>query len=395
MIKFRNFILEEKGLDEQTINIRAEVESLLKRKMTPKEFAKFKSLRLSGMANSMDIKRELMKEETDLDEAMSPEHKKVAQEVHKQLKRDEPMAAAAGLKFKATHSMLRSKYGDDWRKKAGIKEEADLDEAKKTFSDYADEYKKLTGKKAPAGTSTQAMMLMVDKAKRAKSMKEETDLDEGKAAISAAIKRSEAAHKVALNKAKRWMKQTGKSAEDAVKEFDLFKNDVKHLKEETELDESVKHDRYMRAHGKKAKNEYGNWMFTTKRDGDDENAVNVRGKLSDAAAEAKKKLNAKVVYVMESSTKQMSPALKALFDKMDKEYTKQHNTHREKELARVAALPKEKPLSAAEKAKLTAELKKLQSQYSSLERSDAPGTATKLGHISSDMDRIRRALKAK
>lgn len=54
-----------------------------------------------------------------------------------------------------------------------------LDEArKKTFRDYADEYEKLTGKKAPAGTSTQAMMIILDKAKR--EMSEEVKLEEAK-----------------------------------------------------------------------------------------------------------------------------------------------------------------------------------------------------------------------
>lgn len=52
-----------------------------------------------------------------------------------------------------------------------------MDEAKKpTFRDMALEYEKITGKKAPAGTSTQAMMVILDKAK--KSMSEEVELDE-------------------------------------------------------------------------------------------------------------------------------------------------------------------------------------------------------------------------
>lgn len=64
-----------------------------------------------------------MKEEVDqIEEAMSSAHKKLAYDVHKQLKRDNSMALGAGLKLKADHKMLRSKYGSDWRKKAGIKE---------------------------------------------------------------------------------------------------------------------------------------------------------------------------------------------------------------------------------------------------------------------------------
>jgi hypothetical protein len=71
-----------------------------------------------------------------------------------------------------------------------------------------------------------------------KESEKEVELDEGKSTIPAAVKRSEDKHQVAINKAKVWMKKTGKSAEDAVKEFDLFKDDVKHLKEE-HIDEIV------------------------------------------------------------------------------------------------------------------------------------------------------------
>ena len=64
----------------------------------------------------------------DLDEAMTAAHKKLAYDVHKQLKRDQSMSPGAGFKLKADHNMLRSKYGSDWRKKAGINEETQLDE---------------------------------------------------------------------------------------------------------------------------------------------------------------------------------------------------------------------------------------------------------------------------
>lgn len=85
-------------------------------------------------------------------------------------------------------------------KRAGgsVNEEVELDEAKKTFRDLAREYEKLTGKKAPSGTSTQAMMIILDKAKR-EMQNEELELDEAmdydkmttaelKAAAQAAIK---------------------------------------------------------------------------------------------------------------------------------------------------------------------------------------------------------------
>lgn len=55
---------------------------------------------------------------------------------------------------------------DDEDKMEDDDEDEDLDEAKKSFKDLAWEYEKLTGKKAPAGTSTQAMQVILTKAKR-------------------------------------------------------------------------------------------------------------------------------------------------------------------------------------------------------------------------------------
>ena len=66
----------------------------------------------------------------------------------------------------------------------------------------------------------------------------------------------------------------------------------------------VSHDRYLRSHGKKARDPgYSlNWMFTSKDMGDpkEDEVVSVQGKLRDAAKEAAKKLGTKRVYVMES-----------------------------------------------------------------------------------------------
>ena len=79
----------------------------------------------SGMGDDDD---DMMDEEVKLDEKMTSSHKKLAYDVHKQLKRDDSMSPAAGMKLKADHKMLRSKYGSDWRKKAGINEETELEE---------------------------------------------------------------------------------------------------------------------------------------------------------------------------------------------------------------------------------------------------------------------------
>lgn len=92
----------------------------------------------------------------------------------------------------------------------------------------------------------------------------------------------------------------------------LIKKAMKRLgiKEEfEEVDEGIKHDRYMRAHGKKAPSkEIATWMFTTKEMGDvDDNNKKVVWrakqpmKLAQAGKEAMKALGTKDVYVMEST----------------------------------------------------------------------------------------------
>lgn len=75
---------------------------------------------------------------------------------------------------------------------------------------------------------------------------------------------------------------------------------------EAELMEGLKHDRYMRAHGKKAKGT-ATWMFTTKKDGevnyDNDKEVFQSGpsmKLADAAKKAMDALKSKTIYVMEA-----------------------------------------------------------------------------------------------
>jgi hypothetical protein len=71
------------------------------------------------------------------------------------------------------------------------------------------------------------------------------------------------------------------------------------LSEKVEID----HSRYMRSHGKKAKDtsDTAQWVFTSKEMGEpkDSEMVTVSGKLPAAAKEAAKKLGANRVYVME------------------------------------------------------------------------------------------------
>lgn len=70
------------------------------------------------------------------------------------------------------------------------------------------------------------------------------------------------------------------------------------------IQENVMHDRYMRAHGKKAQGS-GMWAFTTKRMGDpSDNEMHIVAKnttLTDAAKEARKALNNRNIYVMEET----------------------------------------------------------------------------------------------
>ncbi len=95
---------------------------------------------------------------------------------------------------------------------------------------------------------------------------------------------------------------------------------VKAFKEEfaEDIDEGIKHDRYMRTHGKKAPaKEVGTWMFTTKEMGDvdyDNEKVVWRAKrpmkLAQAGKEAMKALGTKDVYVMEGVTEKKKETVK-------------------------------------------------------------------------------------
>ena len=68
--------------------------------------------------------------------------------------------------------------------------------------------------------------------KAMKESEDEMEVEEGSRTFGSAIKKAEVSRQRAIEKAKKWMKRTGKSAEDAVKEFDLFPSDIRKLKEE-------------------------------------------------------------------------------------------------------------------------------------------------------------------
>jgi len=67
-----------------------------------------------------------------------------------------------------------------------------------------------------------------------------------------------------------------------------------------DINEGLKHDRYMRSHGKKASGS-GGWFFTTKAMGEpsDDEVFSGNGRLSDVAKQAQKYFKTKDIYVME------------------------------------------------------------------------------------------------
>jgi hypothetical protein len=107
-------------------------------------------LKHPGSNQKTPVARSHFTESVELEEnQMTPQHKRLAHDVHKQLQRDQSMSLGTGLKLKADHKMLRTKYGKDWRKKAGINEEVELDEAVEVSHDR---YMRSHGKKASGGT---------------------------------------------------------------------------------------------------------------------------------------------------------------------------------------------------------------------------------------------------
>lgn len=85
--------------------------------------------------------KELGEDVEQIDEAktkMTDAHKKIARQVHRDLKSDEPVSQAYGFRVRQTHNLIRKKYGSNWRALAGINEEVEqIDELKKsTLASY-------------------------------------------------------------------------------------------------------------------------------------------------------------------------------------------------------------------------------------------------------------------
>lgn len=82
-------------------------------------------------------KKEISEAE-QIDEAktkMTDAHKKIAKQVHRDLKSDEPVSQAYGFRVRQMHNLIRKKYGSNWRALAGINEEVEqIDEMEKDVS---------------------------------------------------------------------------------------------------------------------------------------------------------------------------------------------------------------------------------------------------------------------
>lgn len=183
--------------------------------------------------------------------------------------------------------------------------------AKKTTPGEVEEYKvpknyaaMMQKKRKKAGTSEFGSH--PDKKKEVR--KEEVDLEENRAARA----QSSAANKMYGRTSDPIDKKPASGAKKTMSKADIFKaldkkyGDPKkktgiYAKEEVEQIDEI-HDRYMRAHGKKASGR-GKWMFTTKRMGDVDHKDMYHHKGNDtvsvAAKAAQKHFGTKNVYVME------------------------------------------------------------------------------------------------
>lgn len=98
-----------------------------KPKMPPgKQPAGYRYVR--GLARKA-MKDSMKKEEVEqVDEAkakMTDAHKKIAKQVHRDLKSDEQVSQAYGFRVRQMHNLIRKKYGSNWRALAGINEEVE------------------------------------------------------------------------------------------------------------------------------------------------------------------------------------------------------------------------------------------------------------------------------
>ena len=161
-------------------------------KLSSKEYEKFSKLKAFNDKdwkwNSKEGLYNRVNEEVELDEAknitvralrqmMFKLDSSAADKFRKELfKIDAQDSPASNAQIQKGKKIAGNKFG-----KKDFTESTELDERKKSKFDLEKEYKDLTGKKMPAGTSLTAMQIKIDKAKRAMKKEvtnEDNDLDE-------------------------------------------------------------------------------------------------------------------------------------------------------------------------------------------------------------------------
>ena len=170
--------------------------------------------------------------------------------------------------------------------KAVTKESTDLDEAKNPLSHRLG----LIDKIKKSGVVKSGSMSK-------KPMKEKAESEAQAIAARIALKHKREGTKPEPGTASaEMMKMSEKDLED----FTKMKKGAPYKVEEAV---EIMHNRYMRSHGKKAKNTTGMWAFTTKEYGEPskDEMVFVNGSLKDAAKQAAEKLGSDIVYVMEAT----------------------------------------------------------------------------------------------
>ena len=171
-------------------------------------------------------------------------------------------------------------------KRTGMSESTELDEAKNPLSHRLG----LIDKIKKSGVVKSGSMSK-------KPMKEKAESEAQAIAARIALKHKREGTKPEPGTASaEMMKMSEKDLED----FTKMKKGAPYKVEEAV---EIMHNRYMRSHGKKAKNTTGMWAFTTKEYGEPskDEMVFVNGSLKDAAKQAAEKLGSDRVYVMEAT----------------------------------------------------------------------------------------------
>lgn len=158
---------EQAAVKPRGVGLKSEFDAfmqVMEKKLTPAELKKreevAKAMERENPGMPMDKKmaiatataKKVAEEAEQIEEAMTADEKKTAREVHRVLNSGESTSQTYGTQIKFKHSELKRKHGSDWRKKAGINEEAEqIDEiSKKTAMSYLTK----AGKELDTGSKT-------------------------------------------------------------------------------------------------------------------------------------------------------------------------------------------------------------------------------------------------